>query len=186
MVDSIVRQSRHQFGADKDVFGPRFTKNITGTFENLCLCPVEDRVRTVRVTENFTVMNISWNKVDCSVVVTNSTELGLKDFARLLLFPLLHSLLSYFPLQSKIVRVLNLWQKNGVFKIEVIQPLLDMAAGSSSGAAPYTGTDEPGNLCERVVAFTIHNNILLLSGDIYNFTNFIYIAQLDIDMLMYH
>ncbi|KAL7847336.1 hypothetical protein SRHO_G00223160 [Serrasalmus rhombeus] len=76
VVDSIVRQSRHQFGADKDVFGPRFTKNITGTFENLCLCPTEDR--------------------------------------------------------SKIVRVLNLWQKNGVFKIEVIQPLLDMAAGSSS------------------------------------------------------
>lgn len=45
VVDSIVRQSRHQFGADKDVFGPRFTKNIMGTFENLCLCPVEDRVR---------------------------------------------------------------------------------------------------------------------------------------------
>lgn len=45
VVDSIVRQSRHQFGSDKDVFGPRFTKNITGTFENLCLCPVEDRVR---------------------------------------------------------------------------------------------------------------------------------------------
>lgn len=44
VVDSIVRQSRHQFGADKDVFGPRFTKNITETFENLCLCPVEDRV----------------------------------------------------------------------------------------------------------------------------------------------
>uniref|UniRef100_A0A3Q4GYM6 CID domain-containing protein n=1 Tax=Neolamprologus brichardi TaxID=32507 RepID=A0A3Q4GYM6_NEOBR len=89
VVDSIVRQSRHQFGPDKDVFGPRFTKNITGTFENLCLCPVEDR--------------------------------------------------------SKIVRVLNLWQKNGVFKIEVIQPLLDMAAGSGSGAAPNTGADEPGN-----------------------------------------
>ena len=44
VVDSIVRQSRHQFGADKDVFGPRFTKNITETFEHLCLCPVEDRV----------------------------------------------------------------------------------------------------------------------------------------------
>uniref|UniRef100_H3CX52 SR-related CTD associated factor 4 n=1 Tax=Tetraodon nigroviridis TaxID=99883 RepID=H3CX52_TETNG len=89
VVDSIVRQSRHQFGADKDVFGPRFTKNISETFENLCLCPVEDR--------------------------------------------------------SKIVRVLNLWQKNGVFKIEVIQPLLDMAAGTSSATAPYSGTDEPGS-----------------------------------------
>ncbi|XP_043106788.1 SR-related and CTD-associated factor 4 [Puntigrus tetrazona] len=85
VVDSIVRQSRHQFGADKDVFGPRFTKNITGTFENLCLCPTEDR--------------------------------------------------------SKIVRVLNLWQKNGVFKIDVIQPLLDMAAGSSSSSGLDNGPD---------------------------------------------
>lgn len=49
VVDSIVRQSRHQFGPDKDVFGPRFTKNITGTFENLCLCPIEDRVRTQKL-----------------------------------------------------------------------------------------------------------------------------------------
>lgn len=42
------------------------------------------------------------------------------------------------------MRVLNLWQKNGVFKIEVIQPLLDMAAGSSSGGVPFVGTDGPG------------------------------------------
>lgn len=61
VVDSIVRQSRHQFGSDKDVFGPRFTKNITATFENLCLCPVEDRVRTVG--ETFTVFNI-WTVPD--------------------------------------------------------------------------------------------------------------------------
>ncbi|XP_055792782.1 SR-related and CTD-associated factor 4 isoform X2 [Salvelinus fontinalis] len=88
VVDSIVRQSRHQFGVDKDVFGPRFTKNITGTFENLCLCPTEER--------------------------------------------------------SKIVRVLNLWQKNGVFKMEIIQPLLDMAiSGSSSAAAADTEMDDP-------------------------------------------
>lgn len=51
----------------------------------------------------------------------------------------------FFSTQSKIVRVLNLWQKNGVFKIEVIQPLLDMAAGTSSATAPYSGTDEPGD-----------------------------------------
>lgn len=57
-------------------------------------------------------------------------------------------LLFDFAPQSKIVRVLNLWQKNGVFKIEVIQPLLDMAAGSSSGAAPLAGTDEPGRFCQ--------------------------------------
>ncbi|XP_025047672.1 splicing factor, arginine/serine-rich 15 isoform X3 [Alligator sinensis] len=78
VIDSIVRQSRHQFGTDKDVFGPRFSKNITATFQYLYLCPSEDK--------------------------------------------------------SKIVRVLNLWQKNGVFKIEIIQPLLDMAAGTSSTA----------------------------------------------------
>ncbi|XP_053702849.1 SR-related and CTD-associated factor 4 isoform X1 [Synchiropus splendidus] len=87
VVDSIVRQSRHQFGADKDVFGPRFTKNILGTFENLCLCPVEDR--------------------------------------------------------SKLVRVLNLWQKNGVFQSDIIQPLLDMAAGSGSAAASFLDADDP-------------------------------------------
>lgn len=86
MVDSIVRQSRHQFGADKDVFGPRFTKNITGTFENLCLCPVEDRVRTERAGENFTAMNVSWNTVDCCVVFTNSTKFGLNNFAFLFSF----------------------------------------------------------------------------------------------------
>ncbi|KAH8020638.1 hypothetical protein HPB51_002587 [Rhipicephalus microplus] len=45
VVDSIVRQSRHQFGQDKDVFAPRFTKNIHNTFQHLFKCPVEDRVR---------------------------------------------------------------------------------------------------------------------------------------------
>ncbi|XP_077396814.1 SR-related and CTD-associated factor 4-like [Festucalex cinctus] len=71
VVDSIVRQSRHQFGVDKDVFGPRFLKNFTDTFQNLYNCPEEDK--------------------------------------------------------SKIVRVLNLWQKNAVFDMDIIQPLMDMA-----------------------------------------------------------
>ena len=55
------------------------------------------------------------------------------------------------------MRVLNLWQKNGVFKIEVIQPLLDMAAASSSASesAPYEPTDEPGNL------LTLQGSVLL-------------------------
>ncbi|KAM4043282.1 SR-related and CTD-associated factor 8 isoform 1-T5 [Anomaloglossus baeobatrachus] len=73
VIDSIVRQSRHQFGQDKDVFAPRFSNNIISTFQNLYRCPSDDK--------------------------------------------------------SKIVRVLNLWQKNNVFKSEIIQPLLDMAAG---------------------------------------------------------
>ena len=33
----------------------------------------------------------------------------------------------FFLSQSKIVRVLNLWQKNGVLPTEVIQPLMDLA-----------------------------------------------------------
>nr|XP_012774376.2 splicing factor, arginine/serine-rich 15 [Maylandia zebra] len=125
VVDSIVRQSRHQFGPDKDVFGPRFTKNITGTFENLCLCPVEDR--------------------------------------------------------SKIVRVLNLWQKNGVFKIEVIQPLLDMAAGSGSGAAPNTGADEPGSPpppAKEPVTVVTANSTMIPAAQLHNSDAFAAVAQL--------
>ncbi|XP_035230883.1 SR-related and CTD-associated factor 4-like isoform X2 [Stegodyphus dumicola] len=76
VVDSIVRQSRHQFGADKDVFGPRFVKNITTTFQHLFKCAEDDR--------------------------------------------------------PKIIRVLNLWQKNNVFPIDVIQPLLDMGHPNTS------------------------------------------------------
>lgn len=44
MIDSIVRQSRHQFGAEKDVFAPRFAKNMQTTFINLFRCPPEDKV----------------------------------------------------------------------------------------------------------------------------------------------
>ncbi|KAF4104416.1 SR-related and CTD-associated factor 4b [Onychostoma macrolepis] len=71
VVDSIIRQSRHQFGTDKDVFGPRFLKNFTVTFQNLFQCPADDK--------------------------------------------------------GKILRVLTLWQKNDVFSMDIIQPLLDMA-----------------------------------------------------------
>ncbi|XP_056296506.1 SR-related and CTD-associated factor 4-like isoform X2 [Pseudoliparis swirei] len=74
VVDSIVRQSRHQFGLDKDVFAPRFLKNFTDTFENLYRCPEDDK--------------------------------------------------------NKILRVLNLWQKNGVFDMDIIQPLMDMSNGA--------------------------------------------------------
>ncbi|XP_059824109.1 SR-related and CTD-associated factor 4-like [Hypanus sabinus] len=89
VVDSIVRQSRHQFGAEKDVFGPRFSKNITATFQYLYKCPSDEK--------------------------------------------------------SKIVRVLNLWQKNCVFKIEVIQPLLDMAVGITPTSAPPALENAPNN-----------------------------------------
>lgn len=71
VIDSIVRQSRHQFGTEKDVFAPRFARNMQQTFANLFQCSPEDK--------------------------------------------------------SKIIRVLNLWQKNNVFAPEVIQPLFDLA-----------------------------------------------------------
>lgn len=45
VIDSIVRQSRHQFGPEKDVFAPRFSKNLQQTFVNLFKCPPEDKVR---------------------------------------------------------------------------------------------------------------------------------------------
>ncbi|CAH1721085.1 unnamed protein product [Chironomus riparius] len=71
VIDSIVRQSRHQFGPEKDVFAPRFARNMEETFAHLFRCSQEDK--------------------------------------------------------SKIIRVLNLWQKNNVFAPEVIQPLFDLA-----------------------------------------------------------
>ena len=75
VIDSIVRQSRHQFGPDKDVFAPRFAKNAQVTFYHLYKCSEEEK--------------------------------------------------------SKVIRVLNLWQKNGVFTTEDIQPLFDMAKPNS-------------------------------------------------------
>lgn len=44
VVDSIVRQSRHQFGPEKDNFGLRFSKSFEKTFLNLFLCPPDHKV----------------------------------------------------------------------------------------------------------------------------------------------
>lgn len=83
VIDSIVRQSRHQFGIERDVYAVRFSRNLQMTFENLFTgCLPEDR--------------------------------------------------------SKIVRVLNLWQKNGVFSSQTIQPLLNMAGGDSGSSMDQT------------------------------------------------
>lgn len=46
--------------------------------------------------------------------------------------------------QSKLVKVLNLWQKNGVFKSDVIQPLLDKATGSGAATSSYPSMKESG------------------------------------------
>jgi len=44
VVDSIIRQSRHQFGPAKDVFGPRFLRNIAVLFQSVLSCPSSDIV----------------------------------------------------------------------------------------------------------------------------------------------
>lgn len=44
VIDSIVRQSRHQFGPEKDVFAPRFARNMEDTFAHLFRCSQEDKV----------------------------------------------------------------------------------------------------------------------------------------------
>lgn len=71
VIDSIIRQSRHQYGLEKDVFSARFAKNIQTTFVHIYRCPEEDK--------------------------------------------------------AKVIRVLNLWQKNKIFPPEVIAPLFDLA-----------------------------------------------------------
>lgn len=109
VIDSIVRQSRHQFGPEKDVFAPRFCKNINSTFQNLYKCPADDK--------------------------------------------------------SKVVRVLNLWQKNGVFKSEVIQPLLDLAAGipppsvtpAAASTAATVSSNTPGTPATPATPANVQN-----------------------------
>lgn len=44
MIDSIVRQSQHQLGAEKDVFAPRFSRNFSKTFQQIFECTEEDKV----------------------------------------------------------------------------------------------------------------------------------------------
>lgn len=94
VIDSIVRQSRHQFGIERDVYAARFSRNLQITFNNLFSgCNNDDK--------------------------------------------------------PKIVRVLNLWQKNGVFNCQIIQPLLDMANPNSALTFQTESTlsaDSPGNL----------------------------------------
>ncbi|XP_054270255.1 SR-related and CTD-associated factor 4-like isoform X3 [Macrosteles quadrilineatus] len=102
VIDSIVRQSRHQFGTEKDVFAPRFARNLQQTFVHLFNCPPEDK--------------------------------------------------------SKVIRVLNLWQKNNVFDSEQIQPLFDLAdpnhpihkeqqaQAPSNGIAPANANTTPKNV----------------------------------------
>ena len=43
-MDSIIRQSIHRFGVEKDVFASRFAKNIFGTFQHLLQCKEDEKV----------------------------------------------------------------------------------------------------------------------------------------------
>lgn len=58
VIDSIVRQSRHQFGTEKDVFAPRFSKNIIATFQHLYRCSSDDKVREFALA--FLMFSFCW------------------------------------------------------------------------------------------------------------------------------
>ncbi|CAF0841523.1 unnamed protein product [Didymodactylos carnosus] len=47
VIDSVIRQSRHQYGLEKDVYGARFAKNIVTTVQNIHKCPSEEKVRVM-------------------------------------------------------------------------------------------------------------------------------------------
>ena len=67
VIDSIVRQSRHQFGPDKDVFAARFTKNIVTTFQNMLKCPPDEKVCTGTgnyQTQGWNLFLIKFGKVE--------------------------------------------------------------------------------------------------------------------------
>ncbi|UJR30075.1 hypothetical protein I4U23_017618 [Adineta vaga] len=49
VIDSIIRQSRHQYGIEKDVYASRFAKNILSTLHHVNKCPIDDRSKITRV-----------------------------------------------------------------------------------------------------------------------------------------
>ena len=61
-----------------------------------------------------------------------------------------------FTLQSRLVRVLNLWQKNNVFPVEVIQPLLDLAADPNNAELVASG-EELSKKFAKVRVFFLKN-----------------------------
>ncbi len=66
MIDSIIRQSRHQFGFEKDVFAPRFARNIQNTFMHLYKCPEEEKVcffRFLNYELKYNLVNFLFNYI---------------------------------------------------------------------------------------------------------------------------
>ena len=112
VIDSIVRQSRHQFGIEKDVFATRFARNMIKTFAHLFKCPADNRVSSVCVC------------VCVLVVIASFLPSSLPPSLSLS--------------QPKVIRVLNLWQKNGVFSPQVIQPLMASAPEPGKHMMPYS------------------------------------------------
>ncbi|ESO04930.1 hypothetical protein HELRODRAFT_78476, partial [Helobdella robusta] len=76
VMDSIVRQSHHQYGQEKDVFAERFLRNLSRTFEHFLHCQEQEK--------------------------------------------------------AKIVKVLQLWQKNSTFPADTVQKLLETIEKDSS------------------------------------------------------
>ncbi|KAI0988773.1 hypothetical protein GJ496_007245 [Pomphorhynchus laevis] len=49
LIDSIVRQSRHECGNLKDPFGPRFSRNIENSFKCMHECTLDDKRKVLRL-----------------------------------------------------------------------------------------------------------------------------------------
>lgn len=71
VIDSIVRQSRHQFGPERDVFASRFSKNMQQTFINLFKCPAEDKVT---IFYSFKVCIFPFQKDSCLLFILASSD----------------------------------------------------------------------------------------------------------------
>ncbi|XP_054281931.1 uncharacterized protein LOC128999435 [Macrosteles quadrilineatus] len=188
VIDSIVRQSRHLFGTEKDVFAPRFARNLQQTFVHLFNCPPEDKSKVIRVLNLWQKNNVfdseqiqplfdladpnhpihkeqqalaPSNGIAPANANTTPKNVSVKESGSAGWVNQLNSD-SHSTVQqkapSKVIRVLNLWQKNNVFDSEQIQPLFDLAdpnhpihkeqqaLAPSNGIAPANANTTPKNV----------------------------------------
>ena len=62
VIDSIIRQSRHQFQGQKEVYGPRFGSKLDKLFPHILECLEIDRVSTF----TDTTQSMSWLLFCCT------------------------------------------------------------------------------------------------------------------------
>lgn len=81
VIDSVVRQSRHQFGQEKDVFMPRLCKNIINTFKHLYKCPAEEKVcNSVKIISGRLIIFLWAYEGNNSQVISNSENIAGIEF----------------------------------------------------------------------------------------------------------